>query len=118
MDRVDPNSDLGLVHWVWDLLGKDELLSSVDPMLNNVYNEKEIECLMRVGLWCAHPDSRLRPSISQAIQVLKFEGSLPNLPIKMPMPTYSAAPDGLEVSSTSATMTNNSIDEVLWWLLR
>jgi serine/threonine protein kinase len=107
MDKVDPNSDLGLVHWVWNLLGKDELLSSVDPMLNNVYDKKEIECLMRVGLWCAHPDSRLRPSISQAIKVLKFEGALPNLPIKRPVPTYCAAPDGLEVSSAS-TMTNNS----------
>ncbi|GKC61932.1 L-type lectin-domain containing receptor kinase IX.1-like protein, partial [Tanacetum coccineum] len=67
-DGVDPNSDLGLVHWVWDLLGKDELLSGVDLMLNNVFDEKEAECLMRVGLWCAHPDSRLRLSISQAIQ--------------------------------------------------
>ncbi|GJY12935.1 L-type lectin-domain containing receptor kinase IX.1-like protein [Tanacetum coccineum] len=109
-DGVDPNSDLGLVHWVWDLLGKDELLSGVDLMLNNVFDKKEAECLMRVGLWCAHPDSRLRPSISQAIQVLKFERTLPNLPLKMPVPTYFAALDGLEASSASATMTNNSID--------
>ncbi|GKD75110.1 hypothetical protein Tco_1333392 [Tanacetum coccineum] len=78
--------------------------------VNNVFDKKEAECLMRVGLWCAHPDSRLRPSISQAIQVLKFERTLPNLPLKMPVPTYFAALDGLEASSASATMTNNSID--------
>ncbi|PWA96170.1 legume lectin, alpha chain, conserved site [Artemisia annua] len=112
MDRVDPNSDLGLVHWVWDLLGKDELLSSVDSMLNNVYDKKEAECLMRVGLWCAHPDSRLRPSISQAIKVLKFEAALPNLPMKILVPMYNATPDVLEASSASGTMTNNSINEV------
>nr|GFA38952.1 L-type lectin-domain containing receptor kinase IX.1-like [Tanacetum cinerariifolium] len=111
-DGVDPNSDLGLVHWVWDLLGKDELLSGVDLMLNNVFDKKEVECLMRVGLWCAHPDSRFRPSISQAIQVLKFERTLPNLPVKMPVPTYFVASDALEVSSASASMTNNSIDGV------
>nr|GEV12944.1 L-type lectin-domain containing receptor kinase IX.1-like [Tanacetum cinerariifolium] len=111
-DGVDPNSDLGLVHWVWDLLGKDELLSGVDLMLNNVFDKKEVECLMRVGLWCAHPDSRFRPSISQAIQALKFERTLPNLPVKMPVPTYFVAPDALEVSSASASMTNNSIDGI------
>nr|GFA46805.1 serine/threonine protein kinase [Tanacetum cinerariifolium] len=72
----------------------------------------KVECLMRVGLWCAHPDSRFRPSISQAIQVLKFERTLPNLPVKMPVPTYFVASDALEVSSASASMTNNSIDGV------
>nr|GEU31031.1 L-type lectin-domain containing receptor kinase IX.1-like [Tanacetum cinerariifolium] len=112
MDRVDPNSDLGLVHWVWDSLGKDELLSGVDQMLCNVFDKKEVECLMRVGLWCAHPDSRLRPSISQAIKVLKFESALPNLPMKMLVPTYNATPDVHEASSASGTMTNYSIDEV------
>ena len=109
-DRVDPNSDLGLVHWVWDLLGKDKVLSGVDQMLSTEFDPKEVECLMRVGLWCAHPNSSLRPSISQAIQILKFEGALPNLPMKMPVPTFSAPPDGLEVSPSSATMTNSSID--------
>ncbi|GJU38095.1 putative reverse transcriptase domain-containing protein, partial [Tanacetum coccineum] len=52
----------------------------------------------------------LRPSISHAIQVLKFEGALPNLPMKMPVPTFCAALDGLDVSTASATMTNSSID--------
>ncbi|MFS7926744.1 putative non-specific serine/threonine protein kinase [Helianthus anomalus] len=65
---------------------------------------------MMVGLWCSHPDRSLRPSIRQAIQVLKFEGALPNLPTKMPVPIYYSAPDGSEISSSSATMTNTSID--------
>ncbi|KAK1568300.1 hypothetical protein Q3G72_022809 [Acer saccharum] len=40
------------------------------------------------GLWCAHPDENLRPSIRQATQVLNFQAPLPVLPPKMPMPTY------------------------------
>ncbi|KAI3828656.1 hypothetical protein L1987_02764 [Smallanthus sonchifolius] len=99
-DQVDPNSDLGLVEWVWSLLGKTDLLSGVDPMLNQEFEAKEFECLMMVGLWCSHADRSLRPSIRQAIQVLKFEGALPNLPTKS------------EVSCSSATMTNSSIDLV------
>ncbi|GLT34168.1 hypothetical protein SLA2020_087000 [Shorea laevis] len=43
---------------------------------------------MVVGMWCSHPDSSLRPSIRLAIQVLKFETTMPNLPVKMPVPMY------------------------------
>ncbi|KAF5774464.1 putative non-specific serine/threonine protein kinase [Helianthus annuus] len=67
---------------------------------------------MMVGLWCSHPDWSLRPSIPQAIQVLKFEGALPDLPTRMPVPIYSPVPDGSETSSSSATLTNSSIDMV------
>ncbi|KAK9061946.1 hypothetical protein SSX86_019130 [Deinandra increscens subsp. villosa] len=112
MDRVDPDSDLGMVQWVWDLLGKGELLSGVDQRLKKNFDLKQVECLMMVGLWCAHPDWSLRPSIRQAIQVLKFEGPLPNLPMKMPMPTYYAEPDVPEVSSGSASITYTSADLV------
>ncbi|KAK9061950.1 hypothetical protein SSX86_019134 [Deinandra increscens subsp. villosa] len=112
MDRVDPDSDFGMVQWVWDLLGKGELLSGVDQRLKKNFDLKQVECLMMVGLWCAHPDWSLRPSIRQAIQVLKFEGPLPNLPMKMPMPTYYAEPDVPEVSSGSASITYTSADLV------
>ncbi|EEF44094.1 conserved hypothetical protein [Ricinus communis] len=41
-----------------------------------------------VGLSCAHPDPKFRPSIKQVIQVLNFEAALPVLPSKIPVPTY------------------------------
>ncbi|GLT68228.1 hypothetical protein SLA2020_404800 [Shorea laevis] len=53
------------------------------------YDMKEMECLMIVGLWCAHPDQSLRPSIRQAIQVLNFDAPLPKLPKKMPVANYN-----------------------------
>ncbi|KAL7594842.1 hypothetical protein Lser_V15G30028 [Lactuca serriola] len=111
-DRVDQNSDLGLVQWVWDLLGKGQLLSGVDQMMRTEFVVKEVECLMMVGLWCAHPDRNVRPSIRQAIQVLKFESALPNLPVKMPVAMYYAAPVASVVSFSGGTMTNNSMDLV------
>ncbi|KAK1417749.1 hypothetical protein QVD17_26883 [Tagetes erecta] len=111
-DNVEPNSDLGFIEWVWSLLGKNELHFGVDPMLNKEFNAKEVECLMMVGLWCSHPDRSLRPSIRQAIQALKFEAALPNLPTKMPVPIYLSAPYSSDVSSSYGTMTNSSIDMV------
>ncbi|KAH7514262.1 hypothetical protein FEM48_Zijuj11G0070100 [Ziziphus jujuba var. spinosa] len=46
--------------------------------------------LMIVGLWSAHPDYNMRPSIKQATHVLEFEAPLPPLPLEMPLPTYSS----------------------------
>ncbi|KAL8246954.1 hypothetical protein R6Q59_008170 [Mikania micrantha] len=114
IDRVDPDSDLGLVQWVWGLHGKGELLSGVDPRLHKVFDSEQVNCLMMVGLWCAHPDRNLRPSIRQAIQVLKFEGAVPNLPMKMPVPMYYVEPAAPEVSSGSGagSITYTSIDLV------
>ncbi|WJX87747.1 L-type lectin-domain containing receptor kinase IX.1 [Trifolium repens] len=82
----------GMIEWVWDHYGRGELLKAMDENLKKDYDEKQVECLMIVGLWCAHPDVNLRPSIRQAIQVLNFEVSLPNLPPNRPFVTYHAHP--------------------------
>ncbi|PIA51936.1 hypothetical protein AQUCO_01000066v1, partial [Aquilegia coerulea] len=81
-----------LVQWVWELYGRGKLLEAVDERLSTDFDEKQIECLMIVGLWCAHPDYNNRPSIRQVINVLNFESPLPNLPSKLPTPIYYAPP--------------------------
>ncbi|KAK2656647.1 hypothetical protein Ddye_009699 [Dipteronia dyeriana] len=85
---LEQNFQTTLVEWIWKLYGEGDILSAVDKRLH-IFDEKQAECLMIVGLWCAHPDSTLRPSIRQAIQVLKFEAPMPNLPAKMPIAVYS-----------------------------
>ncbi|KAK0603789.1 hypothetical protein LWI29_008670 [Acer saccharum] len=100
--KEDPG--MGLVEWVWDLYGIGQVLSRVDEKLDTNFDEQQMECLMIVGLWCAHPDSNFRPSIWQAIQVLNFETAMPNLPNKMPVPTPSS------VSFSEPFVTNSSID--------
>ena len=57
---------------------------AADEKMGSYFKEKQVECLMMVGLWCAHPDWHLRRSIRQVIQALKFEADIPNLPMKMP----------------------------------
>ncbi|KAK4784618.1 hypothetical protein SAY86_018986 [Trapa natans] len=51
-------------------------------------HQRQAECLMILGLWCAHPDRNWRPTIKQAIQVMNFEAGLPDLPKRMPVPVY------------------------------
>ncbi|MQL73862.1 hypothetical protein Taro_006198 [Colocasia esculenta] len=79
---------VGLVEWVWDLYVRRALLEAADPKLSSgEFDEMKMERLMVVGLWCAHPDFRRRPSMRQVVSALNFEVS-PKLPAEMPVPTY------------------------------
>ncbi|KAH7517653.1 hypothetical protein FEM48_Zijuj09G0087400 [Ziziphus jujuba var. spinosa] len=80
----------GLVEWVWKLYGMEKVLEAADPRLCREFDEQQMERLMIVGLWSAHPDYNMRPSIKQATHVLEFEAPLPPLPLEMPLPTYSS----------------------------
>ncbi|GMY14027.1 L-type lectin-domain containing receptor kinase IX.1-like [Fagus crenata] len=106
VDLMGPNSDMRLVEWIWNLYGRGDLLLAVDGKLQTNFDEKQVECLMIIGLWCAHPDPNLRPSIRQAIQVLKFEAKIPILPTQMPTPMYPAPIQPL-VSSGEPLLTNS-----------
>ncbi|CAK9138196.1 unnamed protein product, partial [Ilex paraguariensis] len=112
---IDPNATEGkrrMVEWVWNLYGTSKLLEAFDPKLSAENNEQEIEQLMIVGLWCAHPDPNLRPSIRQAIHVLNFEAPLPVLPSKMPVPTY-LSPSGSRPLSYGTTVSERSWNQSL-----
>nr|XP_043630104.1 L-type lectin-domain containing receptor kinase IX.1-like [Erigeron canadensis] len=92
--KAKKENQIYLVEWVWELYGVDGLLEAIDPHLGSDFVEEEIKRLMIVGLWCAHPDSKHRPSIRQAIQVLNCEASLPVLPSEMPVASYNI-PDAI-----------------------
>ncbi|KAF7843040.1 L-type lectin-domain containing receptor kinase IX.1-like [Senna tora] len=96
-----------MVEWVWELYGLEKLLEAADPRLCGDFKEQELERLMIVGLWCAHPDYVLRPTIRQAINVLSFEASVPSLPPKMPTFTYDT-PSPFEIGSSSSSLSPNA----------
>nr|XP_009412467.1 PREDICTED: L-type lectin-domain containing receptor kinase IX.1-like [Musa acuminata subsp. malaccensis] len=89
---MEQASKVRLVEWVWELYGRRRLLEAADEKLGGVFDEKQMECLMVVGLWCAHPDYDRRPSIKQVINVLNLEAPLPELPPSMPVLMYYAPP--------------------------
>ncbi|XWS33411.1 hypothetical protein CRYUN_Cryun22dG0080300 [Craigia yunnanensis] len=55
------------------------------------FDVKQAKCMLTVGLWCAHPDHKLRPSIRQAIQVLNFEAAVPVPMYQVPSPAKSSS---------------------------
>ncbi|XP_040385821.1 L-type lectin-domain containing receptor kinase IX.1-like [Oryza brachyantha] len=79
-----------LVQWVWDKHGgrAARILDAADARLNGKFDGAEMERVLVVGLWCTHPERAMRPSVRQAVGVLRFEAPLPSLPAKMPVATY------------------------------
>lgn len=110
-DPVDQNTEMSLVEWIWDLYGCGNLRLAVDRRLDikDFDDEKQAERLMIVGLWCAHPDHNLRPSIRQAIHVLNLEAAIPDLPPKMPVAVFHVPLPSL-TSSEPSSITNTSLD--------
>ncbi|CAL4982941.1 unnamed protein product [Urochloa decumbens] len=114
LDGDKKNSIFRLVEWVWGLYGRGSALEAADERLHGEYDAAEVERAVAVGLWCAHPDPRARPSIRAAMAALQSSDGppLPALPAKMPVPTYAApvaSPDGGAFSYTAAASSSSGI---------
>ncbi|CAL4891094.1 unnamed protein product [Urochloa decumbens] len=104
--REDDREDdvIHIVQWVSEFYGRGVILDAADVRLKGVFDAGEMKTVMVVGLWCAHPDRSVRPTIRQAVNVLREEASLPSLPARMPVPLglLNSVPSLAEADSDSA----------------
>jgi serine/threonine protein kinase len=103
-----------LVEWIWELYGQNRILEAADDRLDGDFEAGQMERVMVVGLWCAHPDDSQRPNIKKAMDVLCFESPLPFLPSQMPVPMYAAPMENISISSHSAR-TSSARSTIAWW---
>ncbi|VVA16660.1 PREDICTED: L-type lectin-domain [Prunus dulcis] len=103
VDHKWGTNKINMVEWVWELYGQGKVIEAADPKLCGDFDEKQIECLLIVGLWCAHPDYKIRPSTQQIIQVLSLEVAPPILPSKMPVASYFSPPVSFKIFSGDVT---------------
>jgi len=75
-----PDKVIPLLKWIWDLYDRNALLEAVDKRLLTEGRqlldggcEWQLQRVLVVGLWCAHPEPSVRPSIVQAMNVLQSE---------------------------------------------
>ncbi|CAM0948990.1 unnamed protein product [Alopecurus aequalis] len=99
----DEGAIIHLLQWVWEAYGGGAILEAADARLDGKFEEQEMERVMVVGLWCGHPDPGMRPSIRQAVSVLRLEAPLPSLPAKMPFPPHMMPPPADESLGSSGT---------------
>ncbi|XP_050381598.1 probable L-type lectin-domain containing receptor kinase VII.2 [Argentina anserina] len=63
----------GLVDWIWTLMERGGVIHGVDGRLKSKggYNPDEVERFLRLGLLCAYPEPRGRPTMRQVMQLLE-----------------------------------------------
>ncbi|CAN6351840.1 unnamed protein product, partial [Urochloa humidicola] len=110
LQETEKPTTMHLVQWVWELFGSGRIVDAADARLNGEFDNQEIERVMITGLWCAHPDRNLRPSIRQAVNVLRREAPLPDLPAAMPVamfmpPVRVFLNESFDVTGSSSTGT-------------
>ena len=95
-----------LVEWAWDMHGRGAALDAADERLGGAFDLWEMERVVAVGLWCAHPDPKMRPGIRQAAEALRSRKfRIPLLPPKMPVAVY-LQPFGASTMQFSDTTTS------------
>lgn len=89
-DGSAPAHELILVDKVWNALEEGDLLSVVDPRLQDEFDIYNMEVVLLIGLLCSHPDPSARPSMRQVVQVLAGDAPVPSVPSSKPAPTFGA----------------------------
>ncbi|XP_044973232.1 L-type lectin-domain containing receptor kinase IX.1-like [Hordeum vulgare subsp. vulgare] len=92
--------DGALIHLpqrVSELYGQGRILDAVDMRLAGNFDRQEVERVLVVGLWCTCHDRNLRPSVRQAVNVLRLEAPLPE---RLPPVGHPAGPLPMPDSDT------------------
>lgn len=112
-----------LVDWVIECWNKGSIVDACDPSFGGDYVGEQMELVLKLGLFCAHPNSALRPSIRHVTQYLdgdvKFPDISPNSELldafhatyyeTSNMATFSSSLFGSSTSSQAMSATNDSI---------
>nr|XP_020183937.1 L-type lectin-domain containing receptor kinase IX.1-like [Aegilops tauschii subsp. strangulata] len=88
LPKTNNSSLVHISRQVWELYGEGAVLDAADRRLEGEFDQREMEAVLVVGLWCVHPDRTVRPSARQAVNALPFEAPLPSLPPSMPAARY------------------------------
>ncbi|VAI69742.1 hypothetical protein VPH35_120774 [Triticum aestivum] len=107
-EEDDDEDAVHLAQWVWSSYGRGKILDAADTRIGGEFDAREMECMLIVGLWCAQLDLKLRPSIRQALNVLRFEAPLPPLPSRMPAASYMPPVSGTGSCTSSSAVTRQS----------
>jgi serine/threonine protein kinase len=71
--RSDQAASAALLASVRDMYRQNVVIEAADRRLDGEFDGMQMERLLVTGLWCAHHDPMQRPSVAQALDVLRSE---------------------------------------------
>ncbi|KAJ0026112.1 hypothetical protein Pint_07703 [Pistacia integerrima] len=81
---IEPGN-LNLVDWVIDCWKRGNILDATDPRLEGLYAEEQMELVLKLGMFCSHPNPAGRPSMRQVMQYLDGDVILPHITPDSPL---------------------------------
>ncbi|KAK9186202.1 hypothetical protein WN943_026566 [Citrus x changshan-huyou] len=63
--RPIEDGNINLVDWVIDCWKRGRVLDVIDPRLEGLYVEEQMELVLKLGLFCSHPNPAARPNMPQ-----------------------------------------------------
>ncbi|KAF7068370.1 hypothetical protein CFC21_074141 [Triticum aestivum] len=82
--RRTGQASAALLASVRDLYHRNLIVDAADRRLDDEFDKLQMERLLVTGLWCVHHDPLQRPSVTQAMDVLRSEDG--RLPVLVAMP--------------------------------
>ncbi|CAH8253894.1 unnamed protein product [Arabidopsis lyrata] len=64
---------VSLINWALTLQQKGDIMEIIDPILEGDFNSKEVVRMIKVSLLCTNSSPSLRPTMSEAVQMLEGE---------------------------------------------
>ncbi|XVE61269.1 hypothetical protein DITRI_Ditri06bG0026200 [Diplodiscus trichospermus] len=86
------NYNNSIVNWLWEYYRKGRIIEAADSRMEGNFVEKEVECVLILGLGCCHPNPHYRPSMRAVLQVLSGEADPPETPQERPSFVWPAMP--------------------------
>ncbi|KAJ0021081.1 hypothetical protein Pint_32753 [Pistacia integerrima] len=68
-----------LVEWIINCWKRGAILEVSDPRLEGIYAEEQMELILKLGLFCSHPNPPVRPNMRQVMQYLDGDATLPDI---------------------------------------
>ncbi|XVF07377.1 hypothetical protein REPUB_Repub06bG0133400 [Reevesia pubescens] len=97
------NYDNSIVNWLWAYHRKGRISDAADSRMDGNFVEKEVECVLILGLACCHPNPHYRPSMRTVLQVLSGEADPPEVPQERPSFVWPAMPPSFSQMDYSLT---------------
>ncbi|KAH9701388.1 L-type lectin-domain containing receptor kinase V.9 [Citrus sinensis] len=119
--RPTEDGNINLGDWVIDCWKRGCILDVIDPRLEGLYVEEQMELVLKLGLFCSHPNPAARPNMPQLKQYLDSDAKFPDTALDSFMISVSTANNEasenvisfLALLGTSSSYTMSTIDSIL-----
>ncbi|XP_044505333.1 L-type lectin-domain containing receptor kinase I.8-like [Mangifera indica] len=103
---------VSLVAWITNCWRRGAIIDASDPRLEGVYSQEQMELVLKLGLFCSHPNPAARPNMRQVMQYLDSDATFPNISpdsssIDVFITSYEAYNSGMSFPSLFESSLNN-----------